>query len=166
MADKANVLTFGHELWRRVFKSVAVDFPEITARAEYVDAMAMFMVTDPGRYEVIVTNNLFGDILTDLGAGLQGGLGVAASANLHPGRTSLFEPVHGSAPDKVGRGLANPIGAILSCAMMLENLGFSDASGAIEKAVETAVEAGDVTPDLGGSLATESAALAICSRIS
>lgn len=165
MADKANVLTFGHELWRRVFKMVAGEYPEITARAEYVDAMAMFMVTDPGRYEVIVTNNLFGDILTDLGAALQGGLGVAASANLHPGLTSLFEPVHGSAPDKAGRGLANPIGAILSSAMMLETLGFSAAATAIERAVESACAAGEVTADLGGNLATEPAALAICSRI-
>ncbi len=165
MADKANVLTFGHELWRRVFKSVADEFPDVPARAEYVDAMAMFLVTDPGRYDVIVTNNLFGDILTDLGAGLQGGLGVAASANLHPGRTSLFEPVHGSAPDKAGQGVANPIGAILSSAMMLENLGFSDASAAIERAVEAACQAGEVTPDLGGSLTTERAALAIGGRI-
>jgi Isocitrate/isopropylmalate dehydrogenase len=162
LADKSNVLTHGHELWRRVFKIVAADYPEIEARAQYVDAMAMLMVLDPGQYEVIVTNNMFGDILTDLGAALQGGLGVAASANLHPGRTSLFEPVHGSAPDKAGQGIANPIGAIATVALMLDSLGYSAAARRVEEAIEAVCEAGAVTVDLGGTLSTAEAGVAIC----
>jgi isocitrate/isopropylmalate dehydrogenase len=108
---------------------------------------------------------MFGDILTDLGAALQGGLGVAASANLHPGRVSLFEPVHGSAPDKAGRGIANPIGAIATVAMMLDDLGYSDAARRIERAIETVCEAGEVTIDLGGKLSTAEAGAAICQRL-
>ena len=165
LADKSNVLTYGHELWRRVFKIVATEYPGIEANAQYVDAMTMFMVLDPGQYDVIVTNNMFGDIITDLGAGLQGGLGVAASANLHPGRVSLFEPVHGSAPDKAGRGLANPIGAIATVGLMLDYLGFQAAARSLERAIEAACEAGEVTADLGGNLSTDEAGRAICSRI-
>jgi 3-isopropylmalate dehydrogenase len=165
LADKSNVLTYGHELWRRVFKAVAAEYPEIEARAQYVDAMAMLMVLDPGQYEVIVTNNMFGDILTDLGAALQGGLGVASSANLHPGRVSLFEPAHGSAPDKAGQGVANPIGAIMTAAMMLDYLGYSDAARRIEWAVEQVCEEGKVTIDLGGRLSTTEAGAAICKRL-
>src|SRR5918911_667698 len=135
MADKSNVQRFGGDLWQRVFKEVAAHYDGIEANHQYVDAMAMFMVLDPTQYEVIVTNNLFGDILTDLGAALQGGLGVAASGNIHPGRVSLFEPVHGSAPPLARKNVANPIGAILSAAMMLEYLGFDAASRAVEKAV-------------------------------
>jgi 3-isopropylmalate dehydrogenase len=123
--------------------------------------MAMFMVLDPGQYEVIVTNNLFGDILTDLGAALQGGLGVAASGNMHPGRVSLFEPVHGSAPPLAGKSVANPVGSILTAAMMLEYLGFDEASSAVVKAVAEAVTNGETTRDLGGTLSTEEAGAAI-----
>jgi len=165
LADKSNVLTYGHGLWRRVFKAVASEYPDIEANAQYVDAMAMLMVLDPGQYEVIVTNNMFGDILTDLGAALQGGLGVAASANLHPGRVSLFEPVHGSAPDKAGRGIANPIGAIMTVAMMLDYLGYPEAARRIEQAIEDACDAGEVTIDLGGALSTVEAGAAICHRV-
>jgi 3-isopropylmalate dehydrogenase len=165
LADKSNVLTYGHELWRRVFKLVAAEYPEIEARAQYVDAMAMLMVLDPGQYQVIVTNNMFGDILTDLGAALQGGLGVAASANLHPGRVSLFEPVHGSAPDKAGEGIANPIGAIATTAMMLDYLGYSEVARRIERAIEAVCEAGEVTIDLGGRLSTAEAGAAIRHRL-
>ena len=135
MADKSNVQRFGGDLWQRVFKGVASDYPEIEANHQYVDAMTMFMVLDPAQYDVIVSNNLFGDILTDLGAAIAGGLGVAASGNIHPGRVSLFEPVHGSAPPLAGRNVANPIGAILTAAMMLEYLGQKTASEAIERAV-------------------------------
>src|SRR4029077_1744597 len=124
MADKSNVQRFGGDLWRRVFKEVAAEYPEITSNHQYVDAMAMFMVLDPGQYDVIVSNNLFGDILTDLGAAIQGGLGLAASGNIHHGRVSLFEPVHGSTPPLAGKGVANPIGSILTSAMMLEYIGF------------------------------------------
>jgi 3-isopropylmalate dehydrogenase len=127
--------------------------------------MAMFMVLDPKQYDVIVSNNLFGDILTDLGAGIQGGLGLSASANIHPGRVSLFEPVHGSAPALAGRGVANPIGSILTAGMMLEYLGFKEAADAVDAAVRAAVADGQTTSDLGGSLTTSQAGAAIHERI-
>ena len=127
--------------------------------------MSMFMVLDPGQYDVIVSNNLFGDILTDLGAAIQGGLGLAASGNIHPGRVSLFEPVHGSAPPLAGRGIANPIGAILTSAMMLEYLGFQKESDAIEVAVRAAVSANETTSDLGGDLSTEQAGSAVIAHL-
>jgi 3-isopropylmalate dehydrogenase len=165
MADKSNVQRFGGDLWQRVFKEVAKDFEGIEANHQYVDAMAMFMVLDPSQYEVIVTNNLFGDILTDLGAALQGGLGLAASGNIHPGRVSLFEPVHGSAPPLAGKNVANPAGSILTAAMMLEYLGFKDAGRAVEKAVRQAITAKETTRDLGGTLSTEEAGAAIRQRI-
>jgi 3-isopropylmalate dehydrogenase len=165
MADKSNVQRFGGDLWQRVFREVAGDYSEIEANHQYVDAMAMFMVLDPAQYDVIVSNNLFGDILTDLGAGIQGGLGLAASGNIHPGRVSLFEPVHGSAPALTGQGKANPIGAILTSAMMLEYLGHKEASDAIEKAVSDAISHDETTCDLGGSFSTEQAGTAVCDRI-
>lgn len=165
MADKSNVQRFGGDLWQRVFKQVAADYPEIEANHQYVDAMAMFMVLDPAQYDVIVSNNLFGDILTDLGAAIQGGLGLAASGNIHPGRVSLFEPVHGSAPPLAGKGIANPIGAILTSGMMLEYLGNKTASEAIEKAVRDAMTHNETTRDLGGSLSTEEVGTAICRRL-
>ena len=165
MADKSNVQRFGGDLWQRVFKEIAATYPDIQANHQYVDAMAMFMVLDPGQYDVIVSNNLFGDILTDLGAAIQGGLGLAASGNIHPGRVSLFEPVHGSAPPLAGRGIANPIGAILTSAMMLEYLGFQKESHAIEVAVRTAVSANETTSDLGGDLSTEQAGSAVIAHL-
>lgn len=165
MADKSNVQRFGGDLWQRVFKEVAADYPEIEANHQYVDAMAMFMVLDPAQYDVIVSNNLFGDILTDLGAAIQGGLGLAASGNIHPGRVSLFEPVHGSAPPMAGKGIANPVGAILTSAMMLEYLGNKPASEAIEKAVSEAIAHDETTRDLGGTLSTEDVGTAICRRL-
>ena len=154
MADKSNAMQQGHALWQRVFTAVASEYPGIQATHQYIDALAMFLVQDPGQYQVIVTNNLFGDIVTDIGGALQGGLGMAASANLHPGRTSLFEPVHGSAPRLAGRNLANPMGAILSSALMLEALGRPLEAAAIERAVTGAVAAGQTTADIGGSLGT------------
>jgi 3-isopropylmalate dehydrogenase len=165
MADKSNVQRFGGDLWQRVFKEVAGEFEGIKADHQYVDAMAMFMVLDPAQYEVIVTNNLFGDILTDLGAALQGGLGLAASGNIHPGRVSLFEPVHGSAPPLAGKNVANPAGSILTAAMMLEYLGFEDAGRAIERAVGQAITDKETTRDLGGALSTEEAGAAVRQRI-
>jgi 3-isopropylmalate dehydrogenase len=165
MADKSNVQRFGGDLWQRVFKEVAADYPEVEADHQYVDAMAMFMVLDPAQYDVIVSNNLFGDILTDLGAAIQGGLGLAASGNIHPGRVSLFEPVHGSAPAIAGQGIANPVGAILTSAMMLEYLGNKKASQAIEHAVRESILNNETTRDLGGSLSTEQAGTAILDRI-
>jgi len=165
MADKSNVQRFGGDLWQRVFKEVAAGYPEISANHQYVDAMAMHMVLDPAQYEVIVSNNLFGDILTDLGAAIQGGLGLAASGNIHPGKVSVFEPVHGSAPPLAGKGIANPIGSILTSAMMLEYLGFQTLSKEIESAVRDAISANETTRDLGGQLSTEQAGIAIAQRL-
>jgi 3-isopropylmalate dehydrogenase len=165
MADKSNVQRFGGDLWQRVFKEVSQSYTEIEANHQYVDAMAMFMVLDPAQYDVIVSNNMFGDILTDLGAAIQGGLGLAASGNIHPGRVSLFEPVHGSAPPLAGKGIANPIGAILTSAMMLEYLGYQTESRTIEDAVRAAISAEETTRDLGGKLSTEQAGAAIVNRL-
>jgi 3-isopropylmalate dehydrogenase len=165
MADKSNVQRFGGDLWQRVFKETAARYSDIEANHQYVDAMTMFMVLDPSQYDVIVSNNLFGDILTDLGAALQGGLGLAASGNIHPGRVSLFEPVHGSAPPLAGKGVANPIGSILTGAMMLEYLGYPEASRALERAVRESILAEEKTRDLGGTLSTVEAGAAILRRI-
>ena len=154
MADKSNAMTHGHALWQRVFKEVAAQYPSIEATHYYIDALAMYMVLDPAQFQVIVTNNLFGDIITDLAASFQGGLGMAASGNIHPGKTSMFEPVHGSAPKFTGKNIANPIGAISSAALMLEYLGLRDEAAAIDAAVLAAVATGQVTPDVGGTLGT------------
>ncbi|MFN2447787.1 MAG: isocitrate/isopropylmalate dehydrogenase family protein [Vicinamibacterales bacterium] len=165
MADKSNAMPQGHALWQRVFRQVASEYPAIEATHQYIDATAMFLVKDPGQYQVIVTNNLFGDILTDIGGALQGGLGMAASGNLHPGRTSLFEPVHGSAPPLAGKNVANPMGAILSSALMLDTLGRAAESRVIEQAVEAAVNEGRTTADVGGSLGTSQVGDWIAKRI-
>jgi 3-isopropylmalate dehydrogenase len=157
MADKSNAMTSGHALWQRVFREVAAEFPAIAATHYYIDALAMYMVLDPGQFDVIVTNNLFGDIITDLGATFQGGLGMAASGNIHPGRTSMFEPVHGSAPKFAGKNVANPIGAISSAALMLETLGMTEEAAAIDSAVLRAVKENQVTQDVGGRLGTREA---------
>jgi 3-isopropylmalate dehydrogenase len=154
MADKSNAMPDGHALWQRVFREVAVEFPSIKPTHLYIDALAMFLVRDPGQFEVIVTNNLFGDIITDIGGALQGGLGMAASGNIHPGKTSLFEPVHGSAPPLAGKNIANPMGAILSAALMLETVGWKDEAKRIEAAVESAVRERQATTDIGGTLGT------------
>jgi 3-isopropylmalate dehydrogenase len=154
MADKSNAMAEGHALWQRVFRQLALEYPEVQARHLYIDALALMMVQDPSQFDVIVTNNLFGDIITDLGAALQGGLGMAASGNLHPGRTSMFEPVHGSAPPLAGKNVANPMGAMLSAAMMLDYCGAQDAALAVERAVAEAVRSRTGTADIGGSLGT------------
>ena len=165
MCDKSNVQRFGGDLWQRTFREVAARYAEIESNHQYVDATAMFMILNPSQFDVVVTNNLFGDILTDLGAALQGGLGVAASGNIHPGRVSLFEPVHGSAPPLAGRGVANPVGSILTTAMMLEYLGHPGAARAVERAVGDAVVARETTADLGGTLSTHEAGEAIRRRL-
>jgi 3-isopropylmalate dehydrogenase len=165
MADKSNAMQEGHALWQRVFREVSADYPDVSTRHLYIDALAMMLVQDPRQFDVIVTNNLFGDIITDIGGALQGGLGMAASANLHPGRTSMFEPVHGSAPPLAGRDVANPIGAILSVALMLEALGRKDDAQRIERAVELAVRGDAVTGDIGGKLGTAAAGDAIRERL-
>jgi len=164
MSDKSNAVP-AHHLWLRLFQEIAAEFPGIEAEHRYVDALAMELVRKPERFQVIVTNNMFGDILSDLGAALVGGLGIAASANLHPGRAGLFEPVHGSAPRHAGKGDANPVAAILSGALMFEALGQADASRALERAVRETVAAGVRTPDLGGTASTTEVAKAIAARL-
>jgi 3-isopropylmalate dehydrogenase len=141
-------------VWQETFAAVAAEFPGITAEHRYVDALALELVRDPARFQVIVTNNMFGDILSDLGAGLVGGLGLAASANLHPGRPGLFEPVHGSAPPLAGKGVANPMAAVLTGALMLEQLGHAGAARDLERAVRDTLAAGVRPADLGGTANT------------
>jgi len=165
MADKSNVLVHAHDLWQRVYKEVAAEHPAIEARHLYVDNLALQLVRDPKQFEVIVTSNMFGDIVTDLAAGLQGGLGMAASGNIHPGRTSLFEPVHGSSPLLAGKDVANPLGAILSAALMLEHLGWKEEAGRVERAARAAVDAEETTPDIGGRLGTRQVGDRIASRL-
>lgn len=165
MSDKNNVMRFGGDLWLRTFEEVAQEYPEIEHFHMFVDALTMQMVRAPEMFSVIVTNNMFGDIVTDLGAALQGGLGVAASGNIHPGRVSLFEPIHGSAPKYAGKDVADPIGAILTAAMMLEYLGHQAEAEAIERAVVEAIEAGETTHDLGGPLGTKAAGEAVLRRL-
>src|SRR4051794_32121425 len=165
MADKSNAMQQGHALWQRVFKNVSAEYPGIQATHYYIDALAMYMVLDPGQFEVIVTNNLFGDIVTALGATFQGGLGMAASGNIPPGKTSMFEPVHGSAPKFAGKNIANPVGAISSAALMLETLGMRDEAAAVDRAVAAAVVAGECTMDVGGKLGTTEAGDAIIRRL-
>ncbi|MEQ8840184.1 MAG: 3-isopropylmalate dehydrogenase [Acidimicrobiales bacterium] len=134
MCHKTNVLTFAGDLWERTFNEVAEEFPDVDTAYNHVDAACIYFVEDPQRYDVIVTDNLFGDILTDLGGAVSGGIGFASSANLHPGRVSMFEPVHGSAPDIVGTGKANPTAAVLSGALMLDHLGETEAADRIRAA--------------------------------
>ncbi len=161
MSDKANAMRHGHDLWQRVFKLVAAEHPDIDASHLYVDVLTMRMVERPQSFDVIVTNNLFGDIVTDLGASIQGGIGLAASANIHPGHIGLFEPVHGSAPDIAGQGLANPLAAILTAGLMLGHLGRPDVERRIQDAVQRCLLAGEVTRELGGALRTAEAGDAV-----
>jgi tartrate dehydrogenase/decarboxylase / D-malate dehydrogenase len=165
---KSNAQGYGMVLWDRVFQAVAREFPDIETESLLVDAAAMNFVRRPESFDVVVASNLFGDILSDLAAIVTGSIGLAASANLDPGRRapSLFEPVHGSAPDIAGRGIANPIAAILSAAMMLDHLGEGPAARAIESAVSAVLAEGAVrTPDLGGSNSTEEVAAAVLARV-
>ncbi len=154
MCDKSNAMTYAGSLWQRTFKQVSAEYPQIKPEHMYVDALCAAMVRDPRQFDVVVTNNMFGDIVSDLAAGLQGGLGMAPSGNIHPGRTSMFEPVHGSAPPLAGKNVANPMGSILTAAMMLGYLGFADATAKIENAVHQAVRQKKTTHDVGGSLGT------------
>ncbi len=154
MSDKSNAMRHAGGLWQRVWKELAREYSDLELRHMYVDVLAMQMVLKPELFRVVVTNNLFGDILTDLGAGISGGLGFAASANLHPGKIGLFEPVHGSAPDIVGTGRANPIATFLSCALLLEHLGHREEARLVEQAVDVAVSENVLTPDVGGDRST------------
>ncbi len=165
MCDKSNAMTHAGGLWQRVFKEVSSEYPQIKAEHMYVDALCMQMVHDPRQFDMIVTNNMFGDIITDLAAGLQGGLGMAASGNIHPGKTSMFEPVHGSAPPIAGKNIANPFGAILTAAMMLNHLGLASEAARIEAAVLDAVRQKKTTVDVGGTLATREAGAWVAERV-
>ena len=165
IANKSNVMRYSHDLWQRAFAEVAADYPGVEARHLFIDAMAMQLVRKPETFDVIVTNNMFGDIVTDLGAALQGGLGMAASGNLHPGRTSMFEPVHRSAPKYASTGRANPFGAVLSAALMLETLSHDEAAAAIEAAVRKLLRKGRTTVDVGGALTTSEVGDELARRI-
>ena len=165
MSDKSNAMRFVGDLWQRTFRELAGEYPDVESSHLYIDALCMQMVRDPRQFDVVVTNNMFGDIATDLGAALQGGLGMAASGNIHPGRISMFEPVHGSAPKHAGTGRANPFGAILTAALLLEHLGRPGEAAAIERAVRECVEAERCTPDVGGRLTTAEAGAAVVERI-
>jgi len=165
MSDKSNVLIHAHDLWQRVFKEVRTEFPEVAASHMYVDNLSLQLMRDPKQFEVIVTSNMFGDIVTDIAAGLQGGLGMAASGNIHPGKISLFEPVHGSSPPIAGKNVANPIGAISTAALMLDHLGWKEEAARIDAAVASTVRAFETTVDVGGSLGTRESAAAIVKRL-
>jgi 3-isopropylmalate dehydrogenase len=164
MSDKSNAIP-AHAVWQDRFRRIASEYAEIEAEHRYVDALVLELVREPWRFQVIVTNNLFGDILSDLGAALVGGLGLAASANLHPGRPGLFEPVHGSAPALAGKGVANPLAAILAGALMFEQLGEVDAARAVERAVRDTLAAGVRTPDLGGRATTPELTAAVAAAL-
>jgi 3-isopropylmalate dehydrogenase len=165
LTDKANAMQHAGELWRRVFKQVASEYSDLQTNAVYVDALALDLVRRPAAYDVIVAGNLFGDIISDLAAALVGGLGLAPSANLHPGKPGLFEPVHGSAPDLVGTGNANPLAAILTAGLMLQQLGQPQLNLDIENAVQAALKEGKTTPDLGGSMKCAAVGDWICEKL-
>ena len=164
LVAKTNVLTFAHDLWMRAFTETSRDYPDVKCDYQHVDACCMRMVTNPERFDVIVTTNKFGDIITDLGAVLQGGMGLASSGNLNPDKTapSMFEPVHGSAPDIAGKGVANPLAAILSTAMMLDHVGAPKSAERIRRAVAAVLgRPTPKTPDLGGKNSTAEVGAAV-----
>src|SRR2546429_9415586 len=154
MSDRWNAMRFAHGLWQGVLKEARGKYPDIDPRHLFIDTLAMELVRDPSQFDVVVTCNLFGDIVSDLGAQLAGGLGLAPSGNIHPGQTSLFEPVHGSAPNIAGKGIANPLGSVLTSAMMLEFLGWMPEAAVLRAAVRAALRDSYVTPDLGGNKRT------------
>jgi len=165
MSDKSNAMTYAGDLWQRCFKEVSERYSNLQPAHIYIDALALLMVRTPQDFQVIVTSNLFGDIITDLGAALQGGLGMAYSGNINPNGVSLFEPVHGSSPAMAGKNVANPMGAILSTAMMLDHLGLVEAARRIETAVTACVREGHTTRDVGGTLSTQEVGEAVVARL-
>ncbi len=165
MSDKNNALRYEGDLWQRVFKQVGEAYPEIEKEHWFVDALAMQMIKKPEQFQVIVINNMFGDIVTDIGAQLQGGLGMAASGNINPHGVCMFEPVHGSAPKYAGKNVANPFGAILTAELMLEHLGHKKEGALVEQAVREAVREDETTQDLGGKLSTTEAGEYVCKAL-
>jgi 3-isopropylmalate dehydrogenase len=165
MSDKSNALRFGGDLWQRAFHEISARFPDIEPEHLYIDALAMMMIREPEHVKVIVTSNMFGDIITDLGAQLQGGLGMAASGNVRPDGVCMFELVDGSAPKITGKNVANPMGAIMSAQMMLAQLGWEVEASAIETAVQQCILASECTVDLQGTLGTREVGAAVCRRL-
>ena len=168
LVAKTNVLRFAHNLWMRTFEEVKAQYPDLQTDYHHVDACTMYMVTKPKVYDVVVTTNMFGDIITDLGAAIQGGMGMAASGNLNPSRkyASMFEPVHGSAPDIAGKGWANPFATFLSVGMLLDFLGQREAGQAVRQASQSVVaDPKNHTRDLGGTANTSAVGDAVVARI-
>jgi tartrate dehydrogenase/decarboxylase/D-malate dehydrogenase len=165
--SKANALNYSAVLWDEVFGEIASGYPDIESDSVLVDAAAMYLITQPERFDVVVASNLFADILTEIGAAMQGGLGLAASANLNPSREfpSMFEPVHGSAPDIAGRGIANPVGAIWSASLLLDHLGHPEEAAAVTEAIEDVIEEGQLTADMGGRSSTSEVGMAIAEHV-
>lgn len=165
LVDKSNAIR-AQDIWRRTFAEVAEEYPDIETDAIYVDAAAMFMISDPKRFDVVVTTNLFGDIITDLGAVIQGGMGSAASGNIHPGQVSMFEPIHGSAPDIASRNIASPVGAIAALGMMLEYLGEKHAATLVESSIRDLLVDGRIPSlDSQSGLSTEAVGEIVASEI-
>ncbi|GAB6138774.1 3-isopropylmalate dehydrogenase [Halanaerobaculum tunisiense] len=165
LCDKSNVLTYAHDLWQRVFSELGAEYKSVEQDHMLVDAITMKLVRNPEDFDVVVTCNMFGDIITDLGAEIQGGMGLAVSGNINPEGVSMFEPVHGSAPDIAGENKANPLAAILAASMMVEILGYPEEAAQIEDAVQKSLQEDQTTPDMGGNLTTEQAGDQICSLL-
>jgi len=166
LVDKANAIR-PQDIWTRAFAEVATDYPQIETDHAYVDAACMWMIKNPEWFDVVVTPNLFGDIITDLGAMLQGGMGIAASGNLHPGRTSMFEPIHGSAPKHAGKGVACPLGAVLAVSMMLDYLGETDSAARVESSVAGLLASGAIpSVDTRSGLSTSAVGDMLVGRLS
>jgi 3-isopropylmalate dehydrogenase len=165
LVDKGNALPFAGKVWQETFRQVAAGFPSVATEHLYADVAAMEMVRNPARFDVIVTENLLGDLLSDLAAMLGGGLGLAASGNINPGQVSMFEPVHGSAPDIAGTGRACPLAALGSFALLLRHVQRGDLAGALDAAIADVVRAGRVTPDLGGTCTTSEVGTAVRERV-
>jgi 3-isopropylmalate dehydrogenase len=165
MSDKSNALRYSGEIWQRTFAEVSQRYPQIEADHMYIDALAMMLVKEPSRFDVIVTGNMFGDIISDLGAQLQGGLGLAASGNINPNGVCMFEPVHGSAPKYAHKNIANPFAAMLSVQMLLDHLGFGNEASIIESTIRNCIRENECTPDLGGKFGTREVGDAVCRRI-
>lgn len=168
MGHKSNAMKFAGALWHRLFAQIGEEFPGIEKRTMYIDALCMDVIRNPSHYSVIVTSNMFGDILTDVAAQIQGGMGLAASVNYNPADTrflGVFEPVHGSAPDIAGKNISNPVASILSYSLLLQRLGFSQAVCCLHKAVAVTLNQGKVTPDLAGNLSTSEVGDCICRQL-